>query len=63
MLNINITNFIKNINEYLEEAIKHEPIKVSTKMGNVIILSEEDYNVMMETVKLTSMPKQYEKCK
>ena len=43
MLNTNITNFRKNIFGILEQTIKYnEPVNVSTKEGNAVILSEED---------------------
>lgn len=57
MTNINITNLRKDIYEMLEQTIKYnEPINVSTKNGNVIILSEDDYNSLMETLYITSIP-------
>lgn len=57
MTNTNITNFRKNIYELLEQTIKYnEPINVSTKSGNAIILSEEDYNNLMETLYISSIP-------
>ena len=62
MLNTNITNFRKNIFDMLEQTIKfHEPIKVSTKDGNAIIISEEEYNGLMETLHLSSVPTLNEK--
>ena len=60
--NINITNFRKDIYELLEQTIKYnEPINVSTKNGNAIVLSEEDYNGLMETIYLLSVPGMKEK--
>ena len=57
MLNTNITNFRKNIFGLLEQTIKYnEPMNVSTKDGNAVILSEEDYNGLMETLYLSSIP-------
>jgi len=57
MTNINITNFRKNIYELLEQAIKYnEPINISTKNGNAIVLSEADYNSLMETLYIESIP-------
>ncbi len=57
MLNTNITQFRKNLFELLEQTIKfNEPINVSTKTGNAIILSEEDYNGLIETLSLCSLP-------
>ena len=43
MTNINITNFRKDIYSLLEQTIKYnEPINISTKNGNAVVLSEED---------------------
>ncbi|ACA30865.1 type II toxin-antitoxin system Phd/YefM family antitoxin [Histophilus somni] len=57
MLNTNITNFRKNIFSLLEQTIKYnEPVNVSTKDGNAVIISEEDYNDLMETLYLSSIP-------
>lgn len=62
MLNTNITNFRKNIFSLLEQTIKYnEPVNISTKAGNAVIISEEDYNSLMETVYLSSVPQQREK--
>ena len=50
MTNINITNFRKDIYELLEQTIKfNEPINITTKNGNAVVISEEDYNGLMET--------------
>jgi antitoxin YefM len=57
MLNTNITNFRKNIFGMLEQTIKYnEPVNISTKDGNAVIISEEDYNGLMETLYLSSIP-------
>lgn len=57
MTNTNVTNFRKNIYEMLETAITYnEPINVSTKNGNAVILSEEDYNSLIETLYISSVP-------
>ncbi len=62
MMNTNITNFRKNIFALLEQTIKYnEPVNISTKTGNAVIISEEDYNGMLETIYLSSMPQQREK--
>ena len=58
MTNTNITNFRKNIYNLLEQTIKYnEPINISTKNGNAVVLSEEDYNSMIETLYISSIPK------
>jgi len=57
MTNTNITNFRKKIYELLEQTIKYnEPINISTKNGNAVVLSEEDYNNIMETLYISSIP-------
>lgn len=62
MLNTNITNFRKNIFAILEQTIKYnEPVNISTKSGNAVIISEEDYNGLMETLYLSSIPNMKEK--
>ena len=54
--NTNVTNFRKDIYNILEQTIKfNEPVSVNTKTGNAIILSEEDYNGLMETLYLSSI--------
>ena len=51
MTNVNITNFRKNIYSLIEQTIKYnEPINVFTKDGNAILISEEDYRNIMETL-------------
>ncbi len=62
MVNTNITNFRKNIFGILEQTIKfNEPVNISTKDGNAVILSEEDYNGLVETLYLSSIPTMKEK--
>lgn len=34
----------------------HQPITLTSKKGNVILMSEEDYKAMMETLYLISIP-------
>lgn len=62
MLNISIAKFRQNIFGVLEQTIKrNEPVKISTRYGNVVIVSEEEYNGLMETLYLYSIPKMKEK--
>ncbi len=57
MLSISVTNFRKNIYSILSQTIKfNEPVNISTKDGNAVILSEEDYNGLIETLYLSNMP-------
>lgn len=62
MLNTNVTNLRKNLYGILEQTIKYnEPVNISTKNGNAIIISEEDYNGLVETLYLSSIPGMKEK--
>jgi len=57
VLNTNATSFRKDMFRLLEQTIKWgEPVNISTKDGNAIVISEEDYNGLMETLYLSSMP-------
>ena len=57
MTNTNATNFRKNLFEYLNQAAMYnDVINVNTKAGNVVVLSEEEYSGMMETLYLMANP-------
>ncbi len=57
MATTNITELRKNLFNAIDSVIKfNEPIQVTTKSGNAVLLSEEDYNALLETVYLMSQP-------
>lgn len=57
MTNTNITNLRKNLFEYIDQAVNYnDVINVNTKNGNAVIISEKDYNSLMETLYLSSVP-------
>ena len=57
MTNTNITAFRKNVFGYVDQAVTYgDVINVSTKNGNAVIISEADYNSMLETLHLCSIP-------
>mgnify|MGYP004643657547 CR=1 FL=1 len=57
MVSIDIISFRKKIYEIIENTIEHnEPINIKTKKGNAVILSEMDYNNLMETLYISSVP-------
>lgn len=57
MTNTNISTFRKDLFKFVEQTIKlNVPVNVSTKHGNVVLLSEEDYRGMMETLRIESVP-------
>ena len=62
MINTNVTNFRKQIFELIDQTVKYnEPINISTKSGNAVLISEEDYNNLVETMYLNSIPGMSEK--
>ena len=41
----------------IEKTIKYnEPINISTKNGNAVVISEEDYRNLIETLYISSVP-------
>ena len=64
MINTNVTNFRKQIFELIDQTVKYnEPINISTKSGNAVLISEEEYNNLVETMYLNSIPGMSEKLK
>lgn len=62
MANTNITSLRKKLYSTIDDVIKYnEVVNVSTKDGNAIIISEEEYNNMVATIELSSNPKLKEK--
>lgn len=56
MTNTNVSNLRKNLFSYLDSAIDYNDIiNVNTKKGNAIILSETEYNGLLETLYLSSV--------
>jgi antitoxin YefM len=39
-----------------EVAVSHEPVQITGKRGNAIILAEEDWRAVQETLHLLSVP-------
>ena len=57
MTNVNITNFRRDLFGYINQALEYnDVINVNTKNGNAVLMSEEDYNGLIETVHLLSIP-------
>ena len=58
MTNTNITNFRENVFNYINQAIEYnDVINVNTRNGNAVILSEQDYNSLIETLYLSTNPR------
>ncbi len=57
MSTINITNARANLYDIANQVIEsHEPVTVTGKNGNVVLLSEDDFVALMETLHLQSVP-------
>lgn len=57
MKSMNVTNFRKDIFKVLEDTVKYNSVvNVSTKEGNAVLMSEDDYEGIMETLYLSSLP-------
>lgn len=62
MINTNATNFRKNMYNVLKQTVLfNEPVNISTKDGNAVLISESDYRGLLETLHLTSQPQMEEK--
>ena len=58
MNTINVTNARKNLYKIIKSINdSHEPIHVSGKNGSVVMIAEEDWKAIEETLFLTSDPK------
>jgi PHD/YefM family antitoxin component YafN of YafNO toxin-antitoxin module len=62
MTTTTVTNFRKNVYSMVENTIRfNEPVSIITKDGNAVMISEEEYLGMLETLYLTSVPEMKEK--
>ena len=62
MTTTTVTNFRKNIYTMVENTVRYNgPVHITTKDGNVIMISEEDYLGLIESLYLISVPGMKEK--
>ena len=62
MTTTTITNFRKNVYSMVENTVRfNEPVHITTKDGNAVMISEEEYLGLIETLYLTSIPGMKEK--
>jgi PHD/YefM family antitoxin component YafN of YafNO toxin-antitoxin module len=62
MTNINVSSLRDNLSDYLKVAIDfNDIITVFTERGNAVILSEDEYSGLLETLYLLSVPGMKEK--
>ena len=61
MVNINISNARSELYKLASSCIKYnDVINISTKDGNVILISEDDYNSLIESLYLAGIKNVYE---
>ena len=57
MNTINVTQARSQLYKLIDEvALSREPVQISGKRGNAILISEEDWRSIQETLYLTSIP-------
>lgn len=57
MTSMNVTNARKKLYSIIEEVnVSHTPIHITGKNGSAVILSEDDWNAIAETLHLSSIP-------
>jgi len=57
MNTINATNARKSLYRLIKELTKsHEPIHITSKKGSVVLIAEEDWKSIQETLYLLSIP-------
>ena len=62
MTTTTITNFRKNIYAMVENTVRfNETVNITTKDGNAVMISEEEYLGLIDTLYLTSVPGMKEK--
>ena len=55
---INATSVRQNFFEILENTVKfNDPVHITSKHGNAVLISEDDYSCLLETLYLLSNPK------
>lgn len=62
MINTDIISFREKFFSVLEQTIKfNKRVKITTKDGNAILMSESDYNNIMATLKIYNNPNLHKK--
>lgn len=57
MATLSVTEARANLYKLIEQTLQsHEPVVITGKKGNAVLLSEEDWNAVTETLYLLSIP-------
>lgn len=61
MATLNITEARANLHKLIDEtSVSHEPVVITGKRGNAVLLAEDDWNAINETLHLLSVPEMRE---
>ena len=57
MTTLNVTEARANLYKLIDKtSVSHEPVVITGKRGNAVLLAEEDWNAINETLHLLSVP-------
>lgn len=57
MTTVNVTEARANLYKLIDDAsMSHQPVVITGKRGNAVLLAEEDWNSINETLYLVSVP-------
>ncbi|EKD45722.1 MAG: prevent-host-death protein [uncultured bacterium] len=57
MSTFSITSFRENLYDIARKTIaSHEPVTIASKTGSLVLLAKEDFETIMETIYLCSVP-------
>ena len=57
MTTVNVTEARANLYKLIDDAsVSHEPVVITGKRGNAVLIAEDDWNAINETVYLLSVP-------
>jgi|TARA_B100000959_G_C14925035_1_gene601152 PHD/YefM family antitoxin component YafN of YafNO toxin-antitoxin module len=57
MTTLNVTEARANLHKLIDDtSVSHEPVIITGKRGNAVLLAENDWNAINETLHLSSVP-------
>ena len=57
MMTLNVTEARANLYKLIDNTtVSHEPVVITGKRGNAVLLAEDDWNAINETLHLLSVP-------
>ena len=58
MTTLNVTEARANLYKLIDDTtVNHEPVVITGKRGNAVLLAEDDWNAINETLHLLSVPR------